>query len=247
MSCGKHGKLMQPSDLTIYAASLLGTPIRYETEAKLVPLCTYATTLESDRRKQLQSEGWFFDDYGENISHLNPWFAELTAIFTIVHHDTSELVGNAQYRRRWREDVLLPSDQNTLYVPNPAIFGISLATQMAQGHSSFDGTTMMLEDTDTHNFPLTARQIEQVLQQNHFHGCLMARGPSNQYKAFMSTLLKCMAPIWHNNSDQIKAITGYDQRAIAFIAERMMTAIILHREKIFDFEIMTAPIEFIGP
>jgi hypothetical protein len=56
-----------------------------------------------------------------------------------------------------------------------------------------------------------------------------------------------MAPIWHNNSDQIKAITGYDQRAIAFIAERMMTAIILHREKIFDFEIMTAPIEFIGP
>jgi hypothetical protein len=238
---------MQPSDLTIYAASLHGAPIRYATEAQLVPLCTYATTLEADKREQLKQEGWSFDDEEENISHLNPWFAELTAIFSIVHHDNSELVGNAQYRRRWKEDALAPSDENVLYVPEPAIFGISLAEQMAQGHSSFDGKTMMIDAAGTNNFPFTVSIMEKVLQQNIFHGCLMARGPAQYYKIFMAMLLRCMAPIWHANSGKITSLNGYDRRAVAFMAERMMTALILHREKLFNFEIMTAPIEFIGP
>lgn len=238
---------MQPSELTIYAVSLHGTPIRYETEATLVPLCARAITLEDDRRTQLRNEGWSFDDEGENISHLNPWVAELTGIFTILHHSTSELLGNAQYRRRWQENALAFSDENILYVPEPAIFGTSLANQMAGGHSSFNGAAMMLEATTSQGFPFTAKQIEQVLQQNHFYGCLMARGPSDKYKEMMTMLFQCMAPIWANHSSEIMKINGYDQRAIAFIAERMMTAIILHRDKLFDFEIMTAPIEFIGP
>jgi hypothetical protein len=238
---------MQPSDLTIYAVSLHGSPIRYTTEARLVPMCAHAVTLEAEKRKQLVSDGWWFDDYGENISHLNPWFGELTAIFGIVHYDTSEFVGNAQYRRRWREQALAPSSDNVLYVPEPAVFGVSLAEQMAQGHTSFDGAAMMLEAATTIDFPLTVQDIEKVLRQNYFYGCLMARGPSQEYKHFMSILLQCMAPIWHNNSDKIMALQGYDRRAIAFMAERMMTAIILCREKLFDFEIMTAPIEFIGP
>ena len=75
----------------------------------------------------------------------------------------------------------------------------------------------------------------------------MARGPSDKYKIFMAMLLECMIPIWHNNSDKIMKVEGYDKRVMAFVAERMMTALIIHREKIFDFQIMTAPIEFIGP
>lgn len=238
---------MQPSELTIYAASVHGTPIRYTTQARLIPLCTHAITLEDDKRKQLKNEGWIFDDYEENISHLNPWFAELTAIFTIVHHGNSKFVGNAQYRRRWQENALAPSDENILYVPEPAIFGASIARQMAEGHPSFDGAAMMLEATTAHNFPFTTSEMEQVLEQNHFHGCLMARGPSDKYKIFMAMLLECMIPIWHNNSDKIMTVEGYDKRVMAFVAERMMTALIIHREKIFDFQIMTAPIEFIGP
>jgi hypothetical protein len=238
---------MQPSDLTIYAASLHGTPIRYTSEANLIPLCTYATTLEADKREQLRQEGWSFDDENENISHLNPWFAELTAIFSVVHHDKSELVGNAQYRRRWKENALAPSDENILYVPEPAIFGISLADQMKEGHCSFDGATMMMNATETDGFPFTSSVMKKVLQQNNFHGCLMARGPAQHYKIFMAMLLRCMAPIWHANSDKIMSLDGYDRRAVAFMAERVMTALILHRESLFNFEIMAAPIEFIGP
>lgn len=238
---------MNPKDLTVYAVSLHGTPIRYTTEANLIPLCTYAVILDVDKREQLQSEGWLFDDMGENISHLNPWFAELTAIFSIVDDSNFKLIGNAQYRRRWQENALTPSDESVLYVPEPAIFNISLAGQIREGHGSFDGVTMMMQATETSNFPLTALEMEKVLQQNHFHGCLMARGPSQYYKAFMQMLLHCMGIIWQANSKEIMALSGYDRRAIAFMAERIMTALILYREKLFNFEMVTAPIEFIGP
>jgi hypothetical protein len=247
MNCGLKGKYMHPKDLTICAVSLHGAPIRYTTEANLVPFCAYATTLNADKRQQLKNEGWSFDDTGENISHLNPWFAELTAIFSIVYHDKSDLIGNAQHRRRWQEKMLAPSDENVLYVPKPAIFNISLADQMRQGHASFDGVTMIMNATEASDFPLNASIMEKVLQQNHFHGCLMARGPEKYYKTFMKTLLDCMNIIWQANSEKIMMLTGYDRRAIAFMAERVMTALILCRESLFDFEIMTAPIKFIGP
>lgn len=239
---------MKPSDLTVYAVSLHGTPIRYTSEANLVPLCAYASTLEEDKRKQLENEGWLFDDHENNISSLNPWFAELTAIFTIINYDTSRLVGNAQYRKRWTESAIASSDETILYVPEPLLFCQSVAEQMAAGHTSFDGAEMMLEAAaTTHNFPFTVQEIEKVLHQNFFYGYLMARGPSDQYKIFMKTLLECMAPVWHMHKKQIMTIDGYDRRAIAFMAERMMTAMILYREKIFDFKIMSAPIEFVGP
>jgi hypothetical protein len=238
---------MKPSDLTVYAVSPHGTPIRYTTEATLVPLCAHATTLEKVKRQELEESGWLFDDYKDNISTLNPWFAELTGIFTIIHYGSPGLIGNAQYRRRWKEDALAPSDENMLYVPGPAIFGCSVAEQMAAGHSSFDGRAMMLEATTSWGYPLGSQDIEKVLNQNYFYGCLMARGPSDQYKIFMKMLLRCLTPIWRTHKEQIMKIEGYDRRAMAFIAERMMTALIMHRGKLFDFEIMSAPIEFIGP
>ena len=231
----------------MFAVCMHNTPLRFKSEANLQTIVANACNLTDTEKATCLDNGQLLDDSGDNISWLNPWWGELTAIYWLLKNDTSPLVGNCQYRRRWQEQALAPSSDNVLYVPEPAVFGASLAEQMAEGHASFDGAAMMLEAATTINFPLTVQEVEKVLQQNHFHGCLMARGPSKEYKHFMSVLFRCMAPIWHNNSDKIMTVQGYDRRAIAFIAERMMTAIILCREKLFDFEIMTAPIEFIGP
>jgi hypothetical protein len=62
----------------------------------------------------------------------------------------------------------------------------------------------------------------------------------------MTVLFDALFPIWDRHQDHFMTIDGYDTRAIAFIAERVMTAMVLHRERLFPgMKIETAPIRFI--
>jgi hypothetical protein len=54
-------------------------------------------------------------------------------------------------------------------------------------------------------------------------------------------------PIWENNKEVFLQIQGYDKRALAFIAERLITGMVLYRDQLFPgMKIATAPIGFIG-
>mgnify|MGYP001099370538 FL=1 len=75
----------------------------------------------------------------------------------------------------------------------------------------------------------------------------MARGPRSQYQKFMTTLFDALMPIWEDNKESFLKIEGYDKRAIAFIAERLITGLVLYRDKLFPgMNIATAPISFIN-
>ena len=74
----------------------------------------------------------------------------------------------------------------------------------------------------------------------------MARGASTHYKQFMGALLAALEPIWKKHKEQFLCIEGYDKRALAFIAERLITGMVLYREKLFpSMNIATAPIGFV--
>ena len=80
-----------------------------------------------------------------------------------------------------------------------------------------------------------------------FIGCNMARGPRGAYRLFMATLFDALFPIWEANKKALLQIEGYDKRAIAFIAERLITGMVLYRDKLFPgMNIATAPIGFIN-
>ena len=54
-------------------------------------------------------------------------------------------------------------------------------------------------------------------------------------------------PIWEENKESLLQIKGYDKRAIAFIAERLITGMVLYRDRLFPgMNIATAPIGFIN-
>ena len=54
-------------------------------------------------------------------------------------------------------------------------------------------------------------------------------------------------PIWEENKSAFLKIEGYDKRAIAFIAERLITGMVLYRDKLFpEMNIATTPIGFIN-
>jgi len=141
--------------------------------------------------------------------------------------------------RRWYEE-------NTLYFPEPALFSCTLEQQFYGGHSAFDAPAITRELADSGSWIFSREEIDAIWKQNSFIGCNMARGGNVQYKQFMSALFVALAPIWHKHEEQFLRIGGYDKRALAFIAERLITGMVLYRDKLFPgMNIATAPIGFI--
>jgi hypothetical protein len=133
-----------------------------------------------------------------------------------------------------------------LYVPEPAVFTCTLEQQFYGGHSEFDAPAITRELADTGAWAFTREEIDKLWAQNLFIGCNMARGPKQHYKQFMTTLFVCLLPIWEKHKEHFLSIEGYDKRALAFIAERLLTGLVLYRDKFFPgMTIETAPIGFI--
>ena len=134
-----------------------------------------------------------------------------------------------------------------MYVPEFATFGCSLEQQFYGGHSAFDAPLITRTLADTGQWLFSREEIDKLWKQNLFIGCNMARGPRSQYQKFMTTLFDALMPIWEDNKESFLKIEGYDKRAIAFIAERLITGMVLYRDKLFpEMKIATAPIRFIN-
>ena len=178
---------------------------------------------------------------------MNPQFGELSCIQWIVNNAQQANIGNAQYRRNWVEPDSEWYDERTLYVPEFATFSCSLEQQFYGGHSAFDAPLITRALADTGKWLFSREQIDNIWAQNMFIGCNMARGPREQYQKFMTTLFSALMPIWEENKSAFLKIEGYDKRAIAFIAERLITGMVLYRDKLFpEMNIATTPIGFIN-
>lgn len=236
---------MQAKDWHIYAMCHGDNVPRYSSSASLHCMKLGAESLPIEEQLQLSHAGWVLDNSGHNISTHNKWWSELTGISWMVNNATDEFIGNAQYRRKWADNYLEPSSPCVLYVPEPEIFPFSIARQYQEGHEGMNGIEAALWAADRGMIPLSREDLEAAFNQNVFFGHIMARGAITNYCEVMQTLLDCMWPIWDNYQQQIKQIEGYNCRYISFLSERIMTALILHREKVWPgISIETAPIHF---
>ena len=239
---------MQPPDCAIYAVCIPGETVRYSSRAPLIPIMGGACKLAPEEREDLRQKGYVFDDEGQSfLSPLNSRFGELSCIQWVVNNAEQLNIGNAQYRRNWVEPSSKWYDENTLYVPEFATFSCSLEQQFYGGHSAFDAPLITKTLAASGKWLFSLEEIDKLWKQNLFIGCNMARGPREQYQKFMTTLFSALMPIWEENKESLLQIKGYDKRAIAFIAERLITGMVLYRDRLFPgMNIATAPIGFIN-
>lgn len=236
---------MRAEDYHLYVMCHGKNEPRYSSSATLHRMKLGANHIGKPRLAELRNNGWEVDYTGNNISELNKWWSELTGIYWLVNNCGWDFIGNAQYRRKWADEALEPSEASTLYIPEPEHFPFSIARQYQEGHRGMDGLEQALLAADQGRMPLSREQLESAFNQNTFFGHIMARGSCANYCLFMTTLLDCMWPIWDNAKDKIKQIEGYNCRYISFLSERIMTALVLHREKVWPgLSIETAPINF---
>ncbi len=237
---------MNPSDCTIYAACIPGEKIRYETRSTLVPVMGGACKLSKSQRESLRRQGYKFDDENSTLSELNSQWADLSSILWVLLNAKEDNIGTSQYRRTWEEPDGKWYKPDTLYIPESIEFKYSLGEQVKLSHRAFNAVLITKTIAASGNWLFTKEEIVQVWKQNVFYGCLMARGPRDEYRKFVTILFDALFPIWNRYQDHFMTINGYDTRAIAFIAERVMTAMVLHRERLFPgMKIETAPIRFI--
>jgi hypothetical protein len=237
---------MQPHDCTIYAVCIPGEPVRYKAKSQIIPIMGGAHALANEERKTLRSRGYVFDDENAFLSQLNNRWGELSCVSWMILNAKEANIGNAQYRRNWLEPEDQWYDGNTLYFPEPALFNCTLEQQFYGGHSSFDAPAITKEIASSGRWIFSREEIDCIWNQNSFIGCNMARGASMHYKQFMSALFTALIPIWEKHKEQFLSIEGYDKRALAFIAERLITGMVLYRDKLFPgMNIATAPIGFI--
>lgn len=238
---------MRAEDCTIYAVCLPDQGVRYTARSRIIPILGGAHAIDDVQRNALRSQGYVFDDEQAFLSPFNSRWGELSCIHWMILNANQENIGNAQYRRNWVEPDNQWYDEQTLYVPEPASFSCSLEQQFYGGHSAFDAPTITRELASSGSWVFSLDEIDELWKQNQFIGCNMARGPKHAYKQFMAVLFVALLPIWEKHREHFLSIEGYDKRALAFIAERLLTGLVLCRDRILPgIEIATAPIGFIS-
>lgn len=90
--------------------------IEYDQKNIMLGSISYDPELKS----KLFLKGFIFDDTGDNISHLNYWFGQLTGLYWVWKNTNEEIIGTNTYRLFWGDYFLKNNfESNTLYVPNP--------------------------------------------------------------------------------------------------------------------------------
>ena len=120
---------MRAEDHHLYVMCHGDNEPRYSSSASLHWMKLGAESLSMDQQEKFNHAGWILDNTGHNISSYNKWWSELTGIYWLINNATDEFIGNAQYRRQWRDEALEPSREDTLYIPEPEKFPFSIAQQ----------------------------------------------------------------------------------------------------------------------
>jgi hypothetical protein len=212
----------------------------------MTPLMAGATYMDVGLRSHYEYYDFAMDDNGKNISCLNPYLGDLTALYWIWQNTTDEHIGICQYRRPWIEEYIHSSEEDILYVPGFAVFS-SVEQQYMECHSAFAAPSITREFAKQGKIPLSFEMVDNAWRQQKFYGCNMARGPRNLFDKYCSLVFETIMPIWEEHKEFCMSLEGYQQRSIAFMAERLITAIILNSEYFFGpGKVKEAPIGFTG-
>lgn len=230
---------------TLYCCCIADQPPRFTSANSTIVPVLGGAALCSDAEKY-KKMGWELDDEGQNLSMLNDIFGDLTVLYWAWKNKNDSHLGVCQYRRPWNDDEVGNSEEDVLYVPPPAVFG-SVRRQYEDCHSIFPAYQISMDLANRGRIPLTPEMVDYTWNQHLFHGCNMARGPKYLFDKYVSLVFETMVPFYIENNQLCQSLQGYQRRSIAFTAERMITALLLHRDHFFGHgKVKEANIGFIG-
>lgn len=223
--------------LVIYPISYAGKNLLYASNYCLRPIVAGAALLDSGLRNDYERKGYLFDDGDpDSLSKYNQHWGELTAIQWILKHAEADVVGHAHYRRRWLEAHLDALPSGVLFVPPRVEIpnGMNLGQQFEWvNYQSRDFVGKFNSLASKNRLPMRVDHAKEMWEVDFIHPCLMALGPLESYREFMGVLIENLMPFWIEYGDEIRGIKGYPARVMAFLAERVMTGLLINKNYYF--------------
>lgn len=220
---------------TLYCCSLADKQPRYgQNDSSIIPVLAGAVLNDTETKSRLKTQQWRFDDEGENISALNPVWGDLTVLYWAWRNTKEENWGVCQYRRKWSEFDAINSRRDLLYVPYPVrLHEGSVRRQYEICHGVYPGYEISMKLASANKIPLSREMLEVAWQQDLLYSCNMARGPRALMEIFCEVIFATMNAFYLDSLELCSHLQGYQRRSIAFTAERMVTAMMLHSDFFF--------------
>lgn len=181
------------------------------------------------------------DDQGDNISHKNKQYCELTALYWIWKNDKSSFVGLSHYRRKFKigESLIekLLETEIDAFVTVPVLNFVGVRQQYCADHEKKDWDIMLEAMGALHPEYLDA--ADRVQNGIYYYAYNMFITRRDVLDAYCSWLF----PILSYCEEKIGEKTdGYQNRYIGFLAERLMTIFFEHNKQ---YKLAVIPKHFI--
>ena len=190
--------------------------------------------------KETPASGWQRDDTGDNISHKNPTFCELTGHYWLWKNTDADLYGLCHYRRHFamglpfggkKQQVLTSGrlakllERCDVLVPKKRHYYIETNySQYAHAHHAcdLDTTRQILSETCPEYLPCWDRVMAER-SGHRFNMFVMRREHFRAYSEWLFGILFAL-----EERLDISGYSTYDQRVFGFVAERLMDVWLLH-------------------
>ena len=178
------------------------------------------------------------DNTGDNISHKNPIYCELTAIYWMWKNSNSKYIGLYHYRRRLdikEENILRVLSRNDIILPKKKLFRISLREQYIKEHSTRDWD--ILVDELKRIYPEYYKFSKKVFSSNKIYRFNMFIMRKKDFDNYCKWLFPLLSRIDEKINNTLK--DNYQNRYIGFMAERLFTLYVLYNNfKIYESNVI---------
>ena len=194
--------------------------------------------------------GFLSDDTGDEISALNPYYCELTALYWMWKNDSHEVKGLVHYRRyfcnrKWK--ILSASDVKALIPQNGMIVaqrGYNLETvqkRYAAHHvlSDLELTRHVLQE----QCPSCVPAFDAVMRGHSYCPYNMLIAGDAVLDSYCSWLFAILETVRRELGDQLQARDAYNRRALGFLGERLLNVYLLSHPEIPFAEVPVLNIE----
>lgn len=219
-------------DLTLYCNCFPGH-LNRNTQFNQRNLICGSHTIEFFKRLN----DYYYDDVGDNISHLNQWLGDLTGLYWVWKNTSDEVVGTNQYRRFWDNNAidLIEFNENALYVANPYHFdNMSAMNQFVMHHGTI-GLDILNDAAMKNQISIKPEMIYSLANVGCLSGCNMFFGSRKIFDKTCEILFDIILELYEGTKYSLPYIQYQNQsRLLAFLAERILNIIYLNKNYFYD-------------
>ena len=229
-------------NLTLYCNSFAGKdPLHKQCNQKTL-MCGSFNLTEEDKKNCINKE-YILDNTLQNISHLNHLLGDLTGLYWIWKNTTDEFVGTNQYRRFYDDsqlESLFSLDKNKLYVSDFLEFPISSWHQYINSHGEL-GIKLLKKACQLKTIPLNESMLNSLYFTNKLSTCNTFFAHRTLFDKTCELLFEIIFELYRGSKyllefTQFGLHTGRDpndKRLLAFLAERILNIIYIHKNYFF--------------